>query len=243
VRWDDVPPGEHVVRQQGVVGDHHIRLAGAGPGQLGEALRPIRALHRADALARRGGDRAPRRVVDARIQLVAVAGVALHRPLADPDDLLAQLARLTQPPGALEERVLRLVLLRVLQFGQTNIVVPALEQGESGLAAEHRGDRPAQAGKVMIYQLGLQRQRRGGDHHRAVDGEGGSQVGQRLARAGARLDQQMPPVSHRLDDRRGHRHLARPGVTARNRGDRGGEKLSCVGHGPDIIWLVRQRAV
>jgi hypothetical protein len=77
----------------------------------------------------------------------------------------------------------------VFHLGQTEIVVPAFQHGERGPPAEHRLDRVGQPGQVVLDELVLQGQRGGRDHHRPVDQQRGSEIGQRLARPGARLDQ------------------------------------------------------
>jgi hypothetical protein len=56
----------------------------------------------------------------------------------------------------------------------------------------------------------LQREGGGGDHDPALVEQAGHEVGQRLAGAGAGLDEQVAPVGHRLRDRLGHLHLPRP---------------------------------
>lgn len=64
------------------------------------------------------------------------------------------------------------------------------------------------ARQVPLHELALQGQR-GGRHHDALPvGERGHEVAERLAGAGAGLDQQMGAVVDRLGDGFGHGHLA-----------------------------------
>ena len=214
VRRHDVPAGEHVDGEQAVVGDHDVGLAGPDPGRLGEALGAVRAPAGAHALAGRHRDQPPGVVVHARVELVAVAGLGLRGPLAQPLDLLAEPAGLAEPRRScgrrlgVEERVGRLLLGRALQPGQAQVVVAALEHRERRPAAEQRLDRVGQPGQVVVDQLGLQRQGRGRDHHRPVDQQRRRQVGQRLAGAGAGLDQQVLAGGRSIGDSVGHRLLA-----------------------------------
>ena len=158
-----------------------------------------------DALAGRHRHLPPRRVVDARVELVAVAGLGLRRPSPQALDLLAEPAGLAQPLPVPRGR--RRVVeeacrsgsssAALLQLGQAQVVVASLEHGEGGPAAEHRLDRVGEPGQVVVDELGLQRQGRGRDHHRAVDQQRRRQVGQRLAGAGAGLHQQVLAVRRR----------------------------------------------
>ena len=187
VRRHDLPAGEHVHREQAVVGHHDVHLAGAGPGRVGETLRAVRAAGRPDTLPRRHRHQPPSLVVDARVQLVAIPGLGLHGPVPQPFDLLRQPALLPHPQRLLR----RLILGGLLQPGQAQIVVASFEDGEGGPPAEQRLDRLDQARQVVLDELGLQRQGGGGDHHRAVHQQGRGEVRQGLAGAGAGLDQQV----------------------------------------------------
>src|SRR5690606_22552244 len=119
-----------------------------------------------------------------------------------------------------------------LQAGQAQVVVPALEEGEGGAPPEQRLDGVDQPRQVVVDQLRLQREGGGGDHHRSVHTQRGDQVRQRLAGAGARLDQQVLPGGHRPVDRGRHALLARPFHAAGNGRDRGREQRGDVGTGP-----------
>jgi hypothetical protein len=105
-------------------------------------------------------------------------------------------------------------------------VVPPLEHRERRPATEYRLDCVDEPGQVVLDKLVLQRERRRRHHDRAVDQQGRREIRQRLARTRAGLDQQMLAVVDGLFDGRGHRLLAGSGRAARNRSNRGGEKLS-----------------
>jgi hypothetical protein len=204
VRRHDVSIREHVDREQAVVGDDDVGFAGPNPRRLGEAVHPVRAARRADALAGRHRHQPPGRVVDARIELVAVAGLGARGPVAQSLDLLADPAGLAEPAGAaaagVEKRIVGLVGRAAFQPGQTQVVVATLEHSERGPAAQHRLDRVGESGQVVVHQLGLQGEGGGGDHHRPVHQQRRHQIRQRLAGAGAGLHQQV------LTRLRGPRH-------------------------------------
>ena len=92
----DVVLGQHdealqrVDREQRVVGDDDLGLAGPVARQLGEALPAVRALGRAEALPGGHADLPPGPVADPRVELVAVAGLGLVGPAAQPHDVAAQ---------------------------------------------------------------------------------------------------------------------------------------------------------
>jgi hypothetical protein len=232
VLGNDVPAGEHVEREQAVVGHHDVRLPGAVARGLGEALLAKRAAGRAHALARRHRHQAPRVLVHARVKLIPIAGLGLRGPLAQPRDLPAQPTRLAEPLGAatrtgpadVEEGV-RLLGLRPIQLRQAQVVMAPLEHRECRLPSQPVRDRLGQPGKVLIDQLMLERQRGRGYHHRTVHQQRGHQVGQRLSRTRAGLDEQVLLLGDGRRDRPGHRLLAGPTGATRHRADGQGEKL------------------
>jgi hypothetical protein len=248
VRRHDVPAGEHVDREQAVVGDHHVGFPGPGAGSLGEAFGAVRTACRTDTLPGRHRHQSPGLVVDAWIELVPVAGLGLHRPVPQPLHLFAQPARLPEPPGAAcarrgVEEGLRLVLGGVLQPGQAQVMVPPLEHGEGRSSAEQRLHGVGQPGQVVLDQLRLKGEGRGGDHHRPLHGQRGRQVGQGLAGAGAGLHQQVLTGADRLGDRPRHPLLAGTGRAAGHRAHDGGEEhvdVGCVPRLPETRFRQRE---
>ena len=94
----------------------------------------------------------------------------------------------------------------------------AVQAGVVGAALEHGVRRPLtellargveQGRDVPLHQLVLQRQRRRGHHDPVVVQQRGHEVAERLAGAGARLDEQVAPPLHGLGDGLRHRDLAR----------------------------------
>ena len=105
-----------------------------------------------------------------------------------------------------------------LELVGAQVVAAALDEPVGRAAAEQRRERLGQARHVAVDDLRLQRQRRRGD-----DGgragllgvhDGGDEVGERLAGAGARLDEQVLAACRR---RRRRRAPSRPGPAARRR--------------------------
>ena len=78
---------------------------------------------------------------------------------------------------------------------------------------------------VALDQLVLEREGRRGDDHPAVVEQRGHEVPERLAGAGAGLDEQVLALAHRGRDRLGHRHLAGP-LLAAERVDGHGEHVA-----------------
>ena len=98
---------------------------------------------------------------------------------------------------------------------QAGVVGAALEHGvrrvDLGVGG---GDRLDQPRDVALDELVLERQGRGRDHHPLVVEQGRDEVGQRLAGAGAGLDDEVPMARQRLGDRLGHRDLSGALLTA-----------------------------
>ena len=136
-----------------------------------------------------------------------VVGVAA--PLVDALDRAAQRGD--------RERVEELIALVhvvavAVQLVQAQVVAAALEDRERRRPPEQRLERLRQPGQVAVDELALQRDRRGRDDDggAALDGvpDRRHEVGQRLARAGARLHRQ---VLARHDRPRGRPGPSRPG--------------------------------
>ena len=217
---------ERVDGQQRVVGHHDIDRPGVGPRRLDEALLRQRAL-RTQALVGRDGDLPPRSLADAGDQLVAVAGRRLVGPAPQPEHLGPEPAGRGPLGRRVEERLL-LGREAADQLVLAEVVAPALDQRVRRAATQHGGDGVGQPRQVAVDHLGLERQGRGGDDHRLLRrgrvGDGRDQVGQRLARAGAGLDQQVLTALDRGLDGRRHLHLTGPGDTADGR-DGSGQQL------------------
>jgi len=143
VRWHDVPALDHVIGEEAVIGDDQVGLSRTGTRCLGEALVAERAPGRTDALARRHRHELPGGLVDARIELVAVAGRGLLCPVPQALHLLSEPAGLAEPDRLrradlrrVEERIGRFFLVGTLQPGQAQVVVTPLQNGEGRAAAE-----------------------------------------------------------------------------------------------------------
>ena len=109
--------------------------------------------------------------------------------------------------------------LPVPHLEQTGVVGPTLEDRVPGPLADHRLDRVESGRDVGVGQLALQRQGGGGHHDPLARLLGQSdqrrgQVAEGLARAGARLHQQVPAGGQR---RRRSRRPSPPGRAARSR--------------------------
>ena len=187
-----------------MVGDDDVDLRRPLAGQLGEALAAVRALLGAQALGGGDADLPPGAVGDPRVELVAVAGRGLVRPLAQPHHVTAELRR----GRRVEQPVLVVVGHPAEELVAAQVVGPALEDRVGRAAAEHRLDRVDERGQVPVDDLLLQRDGCRRDHDPLAVHHGRDQVRQRLAGAGAGLDQQVPALRHRRLDRLGHLHLA-----------------------------------
>ncbi len=192
-----------------MVGDDDIGAAGVGPGLLGEALLAEGAGGRAHALVGRDGHLAPGEVADPGDELVAVAGDGLLRPFVQPLHLAPERGQLA---GVEQLRVIGLGVPRGLQPVPAQVVAPALEDRERGFPLQQRSESGGQPRQIAFDELALQGDGGGGDHHRGAldDGmaDGRYEVGERLPRAGARLDHQVLFGIDRGTDRLGHGHLA-----------------------------------
>ncbi|CAM5391554.1 hypothetical protein SVIOM74S_09604 [Streptomyces violarus] len=94
-----------------------------------------------------------------------------------------------------------------MQAVQARVVRPALEHRELRAAAQQGVQRLDRSRQVALHQLALERQGGGRDDHTLPVRERGHQIAQRLAGAGAGLDQQVGAVVDRLRDGFGHGHL------------------------------------
>ena len=110
----------------------------------------------------------------------------------------------------------------------------AYDVSTSGCACSDGLDQPRD---VALDELVLEREGRGRDHDAAVVEQRRHEVGERLAGAGAGLDDEVAPLAERVADRLGHRDLARPLLAAQrlHRGrehlaDRGSHRVGGRGH-------------
>ena len=197
-----------VDREQRVVGDHDIGELGLLPGRLRKALGAVGALGRAQALP--GGHRhlCPGAVRHARCEVVTVAGLGLVGPVAQAQQVLAQLAGGGGGLELVEEAVLLVLRHALAQPVQAQVVRSALEHRELRAAAQQRVQCLDGARKITLHELALQRQGGGRDHDALPVRERGHQVPERLSGAGACLDQQVGAVVDGGGDGFGHGHLA-----------------------------------
>jgi hypothetical protein len=228
---DRVVVGDHrhvldrVDREEGVVGDDEVAAVGLLAGELGEALRPERALARTQALAVVDRDLPPLAVGVARgvVTLAAAAGLGLLlRPLAQLEDLLGHGAHRHVDEGAL------VVGDAGADAVQAGVVGAALEHGvrrvEAGDVLLDLTDRLDQPRQVALDELVLQGEGRGGDDDALVVEHRRDEVAQRLAGAGAGLDEEVAALLHRLGDLGRHLDLA-VALLASEGADRGGQHL------------------
>ncbi len=177
----------------------------------------------AHALVGRDRHLPPGPLGDAGDELVAVAGVGGGRPLAQSDDLLAESADRGVDLTHREQAVL-VVGEAALELVEAHVVATALDEGVRGTAPEDRSEGVGDARHVAVDDLCLQGERRGRDDGRLARLEGVGdrrhEVGERLAGAGAGLDEQVLPVVDRVRDGLGHLDLARPlrATDSRHRG-------------------------
>ena len=217
---------DRVDGEQRVVGDDQLGAVGALLGALGEALGAVGALAGAEALAVADADLPPDPVGVPR-RVVALAGAAvlglLLDPLAQRDHLGAQRAL-----GQLDQRAL-VVGHALAHAVQAGVVGPPLEYGEGAAALELVAGRLEQGRDVALDELVLEGERRRGHHDPVAVQQRGHEVAQRLAGAGAGLDEQVALVLHRRGDRLGHRDLAGTLLTTELL-DRSGQHLAHVDH-------------
>ncbi len=223
--------------EERVVGDDDVGELGPLPGGLGEALRAVRALARAETLAGGDGDLGPGAVGHTRGQVVAVAGLGVRGPVAQPQQILAELAGRGGRLERVEEPLFLLLRHPLMEPVQAHVVRAALEHRELGAAAQQRVQRVHRAGQVPLHELPLEGERRGGDHHAFAVREGRHQIAEGLAGAGARLHQQVGVVVHGLGDGFGHGDLSGALRTAYG-GDGGVQQIGEGGlrrHSPDTL--------
>ena len=181
-----------VGEEQGVVYDDEVGGLGFGPGAVDVAVL-FRAVN-PDAVERIACDARPPHLLAAiEAQLGAIPALGRVQPGEDlqlEHELVGVLAGIDQVAAP---------------ASQGDIVGASLEQA----SLEVPGQPLAQARQIFDHQLLLERVRVGRDHHplSMADGPGdrGHQVGQALARAGARLDDQRPTAC--LDLGYGEEHL------------------------------------
>ena len=224
VRGEDGGALDGVDGEQRVVGDDDVGQPGALAGQLGEALLPVGAAAGAQAFPGGDGHLRPGTVGDAGRQVVPVAGLRLVGPVAQPQQVGAELAGGCGAFERVEEALFLLLRHALVQPVQAEVVRAALEHGELGAPAQHRMERLHRAGQVPLDQLALEGQGGRRDHHPLPVGQGGHEVAERLSGAGARLDEQMGGVVDGRGDGFGHGHLTGP-LGAAHGGDGGVQEL------------------
>ena len=166
-------------------------------GDLDEALLAERAARRAQALAVVDRDLAPLAVGVARrvVALAGAAGLGLALgPGPEVEDLLGH-----RPLRHLDQRAL-VVGHALADAVEADVVGPALQHGVGrvDLVLERaRFDGLDQPRDVALDQLVLQREGRRRDDHPAVVEQRGHEVAERLAGAGAGLDEEVLALAHR----------------------------------------------
>ena len=207
-----------------MVGDHHVRLTGSQSRLLGKAFLDQRAFA-ANAFTRGDGDLSPGCVGDTGLHVVTVTGLGGLDPFPQSLNLLAQFAHRGVPRpsgtgrlGEMEQRGVVVGGITAAYFVQARVIRAPLEQRNIGPVRQMVLDRVEYARHVAAGDLRLQRQGCGGDDHGFIRGlsvlEHRNQVGQRLARARARLDQQVFARIQRLGHLGGHETLSLSALTA-----------------------------
>ncbi|SHS14313.1 Uncharacterised protein [Mycobacteroides abscessus subsp. abscessus] len=99
-----------------------------------------------------------------------------------------------------------------MQLVETQVISPALEDREPGLAGQRRRQRLSEAGEIAVHELALQRNGGRRYHHRGglLDGvrKCGHQVCQGFTGAGTGLDHQMLTAVQGVLDGGGHGELS-----------------------------------
>ena len=186
----------HVGEQQVVVDHHHVRLRGAAAGLDHVASVECRTL-RPEAVVRRGGDRAPDRIVLREVlHLREIAAGRPGRPSRKPGRPRGHAGRGEPPRGQ-----------HLFVAPAAEVVRAALEQREARVAFESAADQR----QIAAEQLLLEMAGAGGDHDPAAAGDGGNEVREGLAGPGPRLADEDVALRHGPLDRRGHGPLIGPG--------------------------------
>ena len=201
-----VLPQSQVGEVQGVVDDEDLGVGHPPPGLVVEAGGVVRALA-AHAVRRIAGHFLPhrRRRLVGEVGQGAVAGVP--RPGLDLAELLVVFLFAEQARGAAQG---------VLHPPQAEVVVPSLDEHGGELGGHHA----PQERQVLGQQLLLEADRVGGDDHAAAarfrlvarrlfagGQDGGHEVGEALADAGAALDDEVMAVGDGVGHRVGHGQL------------------------------------
>jgi hypothetical protein len=179
--------------QQMVVDDHDVALGGPLPHPRDEALAVARAGRTGAGLRRRGDLRPEGQVVRQLVDLRPVAGLGGLGPRLD-----------ERVVDAVDVRAQRRRLLEGLPPLQAQVVATALHAGR----AERHRQHPRQQRQVLGEDLFLEVLGAGRDDDPLPAQDGRDEVGERLACAGASLDEQDPAVLEGVGDGAGHAPLA-----------------------------------
>ena len=218
--------------QQMMVDDDDVGFGGALPHASDEAV-GVAGTRRADTVLRAGGDLLPEgQILGQVLDFGAVAGLRVRQPSFDH----AQMVGVVRARHERREGGLGTLLPERVEAMEAQIVAAPLHVGRLEVHAE----RLAEHGQILEIDLLLEVLGAGGDEDALETEDRRHQVGEGLAGASARFDEQHAAVTEPRGDGGGHRQLGRsrleacerPGDAAAARGkrfrDRGGE-LYCSG--------------
>ena len=210
----------HGDAEHGVIGDDHVGRHRRGPGELGEAFLAQRA-GGAQTLSSGDRDMRPGAVRHTRDGIVPVTGRGFGDPLAQPDDLLSDTATARFPDSPRdgrgaggEKRIVGVVGFRItaLKAMTAHVVLPPLEQRDSGSQPSDGLDGVGGQGGVLGQDLPLKSKRGRGDDG-ALSGlnrmdHHGHEVSQGLAGARTGLHQQVRLIIQRIGHASSHLDLS-----------------------------------
>ena len=192
----------HVGEEQVVVDDDDVGLERGLAGLQHEAIGVKRAVGAEAVVARRRDERPDRRILGNVGERAAVAGLRRARERDDARQMACVLARGEASLGGGSRQMM-----------MADVVGAALEQRDR----QRKTQRVADEREVALEELVLQRLRpRGNDHLAAVE-EGGHEIREGLAGAGARLGDQRGARGDGVRNRLRHRELLRPEAKSRER--------------------------
>ena len=144
--------------------------------------------------------------------MVAIASIGLTGPGAHADDLFAEAGCGLVDLLHRDQAVIGFVGEATFELVKAHIIGPPFDQGKGRSAAQYPGQGLREDGEVTVDDLTLQSQGGGGDHGRGTARpgmrDGRDQISQGLARAGARLNEQVGALVDRA--LHGIRHLPLP---------------------------------